>query len=211
MRFEARLREGIERGTIVLAFRRWKRSQVVAGHRYRTGTGMVDVDAVDVVTLADIDQAQVNEAGYGTLDELLADLHGEPGVPLYRVRLHRVDEPDPRAELAAKPALTDDDLARLTARLARMDRSGSRGPWTGAVLTQIADHPGIVSTELAEALGWERQDFKLHVRRLKDLGLTISLTVGYELSPRGAAYLSHLRGTEGHGGAGSPSSSAKLR
>ena len=30
---------------------------------------------------------------------------------------------------------------------------------------------------------------KLDVRKLKNLGLTISLRVGYELSPRGAAYL----------------------
>src|SRR5215469_11286306 len=105
MRFEGRLREGIERGTIELAFRRWKRSQVVAGHRYRTGTSMVEVDAVDVVTPADIDQAQVSEAGYSSIDELLADLRGEPDVPLHRVRLHLVDEPDPRAELAAEAAL----------------------------------------------------------------------------------------------------------
>src|SRR5215472_18905219 len=166
MRFEARLREGIEHGQIVLAFRRWKRSQVVAGHRYRTGTGLVEVDAVDVVTPADIDQTQVREAGYGTIDELLADLRGEHDVPLHRVRLHRVDEPDPRAELAAKPVLGGDDLASLTARLAKMDRTDAHGPWTGAVLTQIAEHPGTVSTELADALGWERQDFKLHVRRL---------------------------------------------
>lgn len=208
MRFEARLREGIERGTIVLAFRRWKRCQVVVGHRYRTGTGMVEVDSVDVVTPPDIDEAQASEAGYGTVDELLADLRGDRDAPLYRVRLHRVDEPDPRAELAAKPALSQDDLARITARLARMDRSGAHGPWTGAVLAQIADHPGTVSTVLAEALGWERQDFKLHVRRLKELGLTVSLTVGYELSPRGSSYLGHLRGTGTHEGECSPSSSA---
>lgn len=199
MRFEARLREGIERGTIVLAFRRWKRCQVVVGHRYRTGTGMVEVDEVDVVTPADIDEAQASEAGYGTVDELLADLRGDRDAPVYRIRLHRVDEPDPRAELAARSALSQDDLARLTARLARMDRSGAHGPWTGAVLAQIADHPGTVSTVLAEALGWERQDFKLHVRRLKELGLTVSLTVGYELSPRGLAYLGHLRGIRAHG------------
>src|SRR5215469_316225 len=135
MRFEARLREGIERGTIGLAFRRWKRSQVVAGHRYRTGTGMVEVDAV---TPAEIDLPQASDAGYCSIDELLADLRGDPDLPLYRVRLHRVDEPDPRARLAARQALSEDDLARLTARLARMDRSAAHGPWTGAVLAQIA-------------------------------------------------------------------------
>jgi hypothetical protein len=41
VRFEQRLRDGIHSGAIVLAFRRWKRSQVVAGRRYRTGIDMV--------------------------------------------------------------------------------------------------------------------------------------------------------------------------
>ena len=35
----------------------------------------------------------------------------------------------------------------------------------------------------------ERPAFKLNVRKLKALGLTESLEVGYRLSPRGAAYL----------------------
>jgi biotin operon repressor len=193
MLFERRLRDGIHEGRIVLAFRRWKRSQVVAGRRYRTGIDLIEVQAVDVVAVADIDATQVGEAGYTTIDELLANLRGAESLPLYRVRFRRVDDPDPRDQLAADAALTSDDLSKLTARLARMDRLGARGPWTTAVLTQIADHPGTVSTVLAEALGWPRPDFKQHVRRLKELGLTISLEVGYRLSPRGEAYLSHVR------------------
>ena len=74
-----------------------------------------------------------------------------------------------------------------------MDTSSSRGPWTGAVLTLIAERPGVVSTALAEAMAWERQDFKLHVRRLKELGLTLSLNVGYRLSPRRESYLNDLQ------------------
>ena len=75
-----------------------------------------------------------------------------------------------------------------------MDAAGKRGPWTSAVLGQIADRPGVSSALLAETLDWERADFKLHVRRLKALGLTISLDVGYRLSPRGAAYLASRAG-----------------
>ena len=193
MRFEQRLRDGIHSGAIVLAFRRWKRSQVVPGHRYRTGIDMVDVESVDVVEPSSVDAAQAREAGYESVGELLAGLRGDPALPLYRIRLRRIDEPDPRAELARTANLTEADIAAITARLARMDRSGSRGPWTGAVLTLIADRPGVVSTGLAEAMGWERQDFKLHVRRLKELGLTLSLDVGYRLSPRGESYLNYLR------------------
>jgi hypothetical protein len=193
MRFEQRLRDGIHTGEVVLAFRRWKRSQVVAGHRYRTGIDMVEVEAVDVVKPSSVDAAQAREAGYASVGDLLASLRGDPALPLYRVRLHRIDGTDPRDELARTASLTEEDVAAITGRLARMDRSSSRGPWTGAVLALIADRPAVVSTVLAEAIGWERQDFKLHVRRLKAIGLTLSLDVGYRLSPRGESYLRSMR------------------
>lgn len=193
VRFEQRLRDGIHSGEIVLAFRRWKRSQVVPGHRYRTGIDMVEVESVDVVGPSSVDAAQAREAGYPAAGDLLAALRGDPALPLYRVRLRRIDGPDPRDELARTASLTEPDVAAITARLARMDRLSSRGPWTGAVLGLIADRPAVVSTVLAECMGWERQDFKLHVRRLKALGLTLSLDVGYRLSPRGRSYLDQLR------------------
>jgi len=193
VRFEQRLRDGIHSGAIVLAFRRWKRSQVVPGRRYRTGIDMVEVESVDVVEPSSVDATEVRQAGYASVAELLADLRGDPALPVYRVRLRRVEEPDPRDELASAASLTDADIAAIQSRLGRMDRSSSRGPWTGAVLGLIADRPGIVSTVLAEAMGWDLQDFKLHVRRLKELGLTLSLDVGYRLSPRGESYLNYLR------------------
>jgi hypothetical protein len=198
MLFERRLREGIHEGRIVLMFRRWNRCQAVAGHRYRTGSDIIEVDAVDLVTQRDIDVGQASEAGYATVKELVANLRGDKKTSLYRIKFHRVNEPDPRDELAAQKELTSRELAALTARLTKMDNSGSHGPWTRAVLTQIAEHPATVSTILAHTLGWERQDFKLHVRRLKQLGLTISLDVGYQLSPRGKAYLQHIRSDGPH-------------
>jgi biotin operon repressor len=192
VRFELRLRDGIHEDRITLAFRRWKSCQVVAGHHYRTGKDMVEAVAVDVVSAADIDDGQARDAGYGDVAELLADLRGDEQSPLYRIRFRRLEHGDPRDELASRPARGDAEFGALRTRLARMDQSARHGPWTTAVLTQVADNPGTVSTVLAEALGWERQDFKLHVRRLKELGLTISLEVGYQLSPRGAAYLARI-------------------
>ena len=198
MRFEQRLRDGIHSGAIDVAFRRWKRSQVVPGRRYRTGIDMVEVESVDVVEPSSVDAAQAREAGYASVGELLASLRGDPALPVYRIRLRRIDGPDPRDELARAARLTESDAAALAARLARMDASSSRGPWTGAMLVLIDGRPGTVSTVLADAMGWERQDFKLHVRRLKELGLTLSLDVGYRLSPRGESYLNYLRTGERH-------------
>jgi hypothetical protein len=42
--------------------------------------------------------------------------------------------------------------------------------------------------DLAASFGRETQPFKIDVRKLKALGLTESLTVGYRISPRGQAF-----------------------
>jgi hypothetical protein len=188
--FEQRLRAGLHDGSITLAFRRWRRPQAVAGHHYRTRLDMVVAETVDVVTPADITAAQARAAGYPDVAALLADLRGDPALPLYRIRFRRLDGPDPRDQLAASSQLTNADATAIAARLARMDAASKHGPWTGAFLAQIAARPAVSSVFLAQALDWERPEFKLHVRRLKALGLTISLDVGYRLSPRGEAYLS---------------------
>ena len=150
---------------------------------------MVLAETVDVVDPGDITGAQARDAGFASAAALVADLRGGPDLPLYRIRFRPLSGPDPRDELAATAELTGDDVSALTARLARMDAASKRGPWTRQVLTAISAQPAVSSAILAPALNWERADFKLHVRRLKTLGLTISLDVGYRISPRGAAYL----------------------
>jgi hypothetical protein len=189
VRFEQRLRDGIADGTITVAFRRWRRPQVVAGRRYRTGTGIVEMSAVDVMTIADITDADARQAGYPDPDALLADLLGPADVPLYRLRFHRVDEPDPRAVLAADDQLDDAALAAITRRLDRLDRASRIGPWTRATLRVIAERPGVRAPDLAASFGRDTLPFKVDVRKLKALGLTESLPVGYRLSPRGRAYV----------------------
>ena len=57
-----------------------------------------------------------------------------------------------------------------------------------AVLGVIDEHPRTRAGDLAPIFGRELQPFKLDVRKLKNLGLTISHEIGYELSPRGRAY-----------------------
>ncbi len=64
------------------------------------------------------------------------------------------------------------------------------GPWTYEVLQAIADNPGLRAPDLAASFGRETLPFKRDVRKLKELGLTISLEVGYELSKRGQLTLS---------------------
>jgi hypothetical protein len=98
-----------------------------------------------------------------------------------------------RAILSHDTALSVEDVQRITKRLQRMDVRSTTGPWAFRTLALIAKRPGVVSTELARQIGMERFAFKAKVRRLKALGLTHSLDIGYELSPRGAAYLRSRR------------------
>jgi len=189
MRFEQRLRDGIADGAVTVMFRRWRRTQAVAGHRYRTGRSMIEVDSVELVDPATISAADARRAGYPDVAELVAGLRGDPGLPVYRIGFRQLDGPDPRTVLAADDALTAEAVAELDRRLARMDRSSAAGPWTAPALAAIAAHPGTRAADLAAALGREKLPFKADVRKLKNLGLTESLATGYRLSPRGTAYL----------------------
>jgi hypothetical protein len=190
--FEQRFWEPIARGEVTVTFRRWKRRQAVAGNRYRTPRAIIEADSVDVVTVDDITDADAEAGGYPDRSALIADLRGTPDLDLYRIRFHAVDEPDPRAELAAAADLTEDDWAEIDRRLDRLDQASRRGPWTRETLRLIGRMPAVRAGDLAESVGRERLAFKADVRKLKNLGLTISLGVGYELSPRGQAYLDGL-------------------
>jgi hypothetical protein len=187
--FSKRFWPGIADGTVTLTFRRWKRPQAVAGRPYRTAAGIIGVTSVTVVTPDEITDADAAAAGYADAASLVADLRGEPGQPVFRIEFKLATGPDPRAQLAATAELDADDVTTISNRLDRLDRASSSGPWTRATLRLIAEHPARRAGDLAELAGRDRDPFKLDVRKLKNLGLTESLDVGYRLSPRGRAYL----------------------
>ncbi|WP_326837765.1 hypothetical protein VSH64_23265 [Amycolatopsis rhabdoformis] len=190
MLFEARLREGIHEGRVTVMVRRWARNKAIPGHRYRTGVDLIEVDEVDEISPGDLTTDDVRAAGFDDVAGVLAGLRGDESAPLYRVRFHVVADGDPRDRLAADAQLSAADVEAISARLTRFDASGEHGPWTHETLVAIQGNPGLRAGTLAEQLGWdELLIFKRSVRKLKDLGLTLSLEVGYRISPRGEAYL----------------------
>jgi hypothetical protein len=185
---------GMEDGSITVTFRRWKRRQVVAGNTYRTPVGRIEVTAVDVVDEDEITEADAGASGFASAEALRAALVGDPGLPIYRICFRKAEGPDPRDELAAAADLGDEERAEIDRRLDRLDRASKHGPWTRRFLELIQEHPARRAGDLAPIADREvLQDFKLDVRKRKALGLTISLGVGYRLSPRGEAYLAGRR------------------
>ena len=179
--------QGIADGTVTLAFRRWDSPRMRPGSRQRTGAGVVEVVSVEEVDPASLTEDDARAAGVASLARLHRLLDRRPGAAVYRMRV-RWAGPDPRVALRAQATLSDDDRRALDQRLHRLDAARA-APWTREVLRLIADRPGVRAPDLAAGLGRETLAFKRDVRTLKELGLTHSLEVGYELSPRGSAYL----------------------
>lgn len=169
-----------------LAFRRWTRPTVKPGGTVRTARGLVLIDSLEPISPDQPSEAEAHEAGFADLSALRAMFDSQQGT-CYRIRL-RPGGADPR------DALRDSlpDAAETQALLRKLARLDGDAPWTRTALALIAAHPGVVSTALAEQAGLERMEFKGRVRKLKALGLTISLDVGYRLSARGEAVLAAL-------------------
>ena len=63
MQFSRELRDDVLAGRITLSVRLWQRPQVKEGGRYRVGTGMIEIDSVELVPFAAISEADVRRAG----------------------------------------------------------------------------------------------------------------------------------------------------
>ncbi len=179
----------ISSGEVTLAFRQWRRPTVKAGGTLRTVVGMLRIDAVDDVREDAVTEADARAAGHASRTALVKTLSTHAGGVLYRIRLRPAGVADPRDALRQETRLSSEALANLRQQLAKMDAASPHGPWTEATLRAIATRPGTVSTALAGGLGVERMWLKAQIRKLKALGLTESLEVGYRLSPRGAAFM----------------------
>jgi hypothetical protein len=194
MLFAGSDRDGVAEGRITSAYRRWAEPRVVAGRIYRTNAGRIEIDSVSQINpdlLADND-ADVIAADRGNAKDVRRRLRGNEDWPTFLIRFHLVEGPDPREELAASASLSEADLKELTDRLAKLDELSRHGAWTTATLRQIQAKPASRAGDLAAEVGRDTAGFKLDVRKLKNLGLTYSLEVGYELSPRGTTYLNSL-------------------
>ena len=175
--FKERFWPGLRDGSITVAFRRWRRPSVRAGGTLQSPGGVLAIDTVEVVEEAAIDDDAARSAGYVDRSEAMRNLRGEGTV--YRIGFHRIGD-DPRIALRERTELTEEEMTAVR-------RMVERNEWALPYLELIGRLPGTVSTVLAEQVGMERFAFKQRVRRLKALGLTESLEVGYRISPRGEA------------------------
>lgn len=196
--FQKRFLAGLLDGTITLTFRQWDLPRVRPGGRYRCHPiGVLEVDDLRRIRVGEISEQDSHRAGFESRDDLLGylsqmkgDRLGEGG-EIFRVELHYAGDGD-RVQTALQTDLSADEVANIRTRLEKLD-GRSEKPWTRRTLKLIESNPRIAASKLAAKAGQETLPFKARVVKLKKLGLTQSFEVGYEISPRGRAYLEKVR------------------
>ena len=188
MQFKRATLEGIARGDITLAFRRWKRPTVKAGTRLRTALGEVRIGRVEAFDEASLDDECARRAGFTSLSELKGSLRGSAERLLFRIELNGIGA-DRRVALRTASKISAHERQTIQGRFQRWDRAARHEGYHLHVLSLIAENPATAAAELAAKLNMEKLSFKRDVRKLKELGLTESLDVGYRLSPRGHSFL----------------------
>lgn len=181
----------IKAGEIDLAFRRWDRPRVKVGTRMRTEVGLIEVTSVERVAVSSLRADDARRAGAPSLAALRDALDHRTNRPVFRVGLRHTGA-DPREGLRERIP-DEDEVVEILAWLDRLDAASRHGPWTRPTLDLIDRCPGVRAPELAAELGRETLEWKADVRKLKEKGLTESLAIGYQLSPRGEAVLDHGR------------------
>jgi hypothetical protein len=184
--------DGIADGSVTLVLRRWDAARIRPGRTQRTSAGTIRIGEVTEYPAGyRVTDEQARRAGYPDAEAAMAQLDRRGSGAIYAVAVSYL-APDERPALAADDRLTADDVAAIAERLDRWDAASRGRPWTRQTLALIAANETVRAPELAARMGFETVHFKRNVRKLKGLGLTISLEVGYRLSPRGRAFLQRV-------------------
>jgi hypothetical protein len=179
--------EGIANGSITLVLRRWDAPRARPGGTQRTVAGTIRIDEVtEYPGRYRVTAAQARAAGYPDAKTAQHELNRRPARHTYAIAVSYL-APDERPDLAADDRMSAADVEAIRTRLDRWDAATE--PWTRQYLEMIGANEAVRAPDLAARVGLDVPRFKRRVRQLKGLGLTISLDVGYRLSPRGKAFL----------------------
>jgi hypothetical protein len=188
MIFKLSTLQGIKSGIITLAFRKWKKPAVQKGSRIRTEMAVVEISGITEIDQEEITEDDAVNAGFKDLEQLLKAINSVKEGKIYKIEVRYYSE-DPRIALRQNTEVSDKELENIKRKLEQLDRYSKEGVWTLAVLKIIRNNPRLRAGDLAEMMHMEKDPLKLNIRKLKNLGLTISHDVGYSLSPLGELVL----------------------
>ena len=188
MQFKKPFKEAIARGQLTLTFRNWQRPQVKVGGQYNIPPhGAIEVTSLSQLPFSDVTSKQAQAAGFSSCADLQKTLGVSLSSLVWRVEFEYLGSN--AVNQAPTDVLSADELAACAQKLAGYDKSYR---WTQLTLQLIDQTPGTRAADLAHQVGLDVVVFKRNVRKLKALGLTESLEVGYRLTARGQQILKNV-------------------
>jgi hypothetical protein len=93
--FSRELRADVLSGDITVTFRLWRIPKVKAGGRCRVGPGQIEIDSIELIPFASIDQTDLQRSGEADRESLRRRAaHGGPfqdDTLLYRIEFHLIE------------------------------------------------------------------------------------------------------------------------
>lgn len=183
---------GIKSGRITLAFRKWQKASVKIGSLLHTSIGLVEIRKIETVNENDITDKDARNAGFSGKEQLIKSLPRSGTGTIFKISVG-YHSADPRIKLREQTNLSEQQFSDLKHKLERLDNRSRQEHWTMKILLTIKDNPNLHAIGIAKLTGFEKDWLKLNIRKLKNLGLTISHHVGYELSPLGKIFIEKLK------------------
>lgn len=188
MLFKKKILYLIASGKLTVAYRRWVRPTVKEGGSLKTPIGVLSISSVKEVKPSSVSEKAARLAGYESLKELRDELDQKDSGVVYKIKF-KFSGTDPRVLLREKGNFSKEEWLKLKDQLERYDKYSKSTPWTLTTLKLIQKYPETPAKTLAKKMNLDTKKFKINVRKLKNLGLTISMGTGYKLSKRGWSFL----------------------
>ncbi len=185
----------IKAGKLDLLFRKWRTPGVKKGTLLKTAIGQIEIKDVLITSTDQIKTRDAMRAGYDDLKKLIAKLNSINKGDIYKIKVG-YHSPDPRIKARQRTKISAEAMTLLLKKLGRLDRFSKEGKWTRKVLIEISNNPKMKATDLAKRLGYTKDWLKPNIRKLKNLGLTISHEIGYTISPLGKSFLLSEKSTK---------------
>lgn len=186
-----RVLRGIASGEISLVFRRWPMPLASDGTQLHTAVGVIGIDKVTPVDPHRISDAEAHRAGFRSAAGLRSSLRAHRG-SVYRLEVSYLG-PAPQPSEPEWVELSAKQRAEIDRKLAQLDVSAPRGPWTRQLLRLLRERPGVSAADLAAEQGRPVSRCKSDVWKLRELGLVERTGSGFRLSAVAESFLDSPR------------------
>ena len=161
MLFKQKHLDGIKAGTVTLAFRRWKRTDLKKGSLIKTTIGMVEITDIATNKEPHTNDIDAKKAGFINLDSLVKSLHSEEEAKIYKMHVRYYIELA-KKKAPEKTSLSMGDINKLKAKLTQFDKYSRSGAWTTNILKTLHENPKATSTELTLKTGKTKEWLQLN-------------------------------------------------